>query len=130
MPKAGRIFLKVGKSADSSIQNESIISRIEDLNVKKTTDLELNALIEKMPNNEKYSLLLQSYSNIILESKIKDKNILTKMESLFDEMVSESIEPDKKSCTKLFDAAAAFCSVETLGKTLRSLKAGYYNGSK
>ena len=93
--------------------------------MKRTNDLELNALIEKMPNNEKYSLLLQSYSNIILESKIKDKSVLAKMESLFDEMVRETIQPDRKSCTRLFDAAAAFCSVETLSRTLRSLKAGY-----
>mmetsp|Transcript_8471 Transcript_8471/g.12622 ORF Transcript_8471/g.12622 Transcript_8471/m.12622 type:complete len:515 (+) Transcript_8471:2-1546(+) len=88
-----------------------------------STESELNSLLEKMPVNEKYSLLLQSYATRILESKKKDINLLEKMEGLYKEMIQKRISPDGKGSSGFLDAAASFCSVDKLSRALRLMKA-------
>jgi hypothetical protein len=106
----------------NDINNEDKLSILKKESVN--AELELNTLLEKMPLNEKYSLLLQSYATNILESKAKDLQLFDKMEALYNEMVRKAIAPDVKGSTSFLDAAAAFCRVDKITTALRLMKAG------
>jgi hypothetical protein len=92
--------------------------------VKKVSDSELNKMLDSLPIDEKYSLLLQSYANKILGEKNLDLELISKMESLYYEMLQKFIQPDIKGSQLLIDASSAFCNIEIITKTLRLLKAG------
>ena len=121
LPKT-KLHLSVDSLKNDIITSkETNLSRFDNLG---STESQLNTLLEKMPPKEKYSLLIQSYSNSILDSKGKDKSDLDRLEDLLSDMIRESIQPDKKGSTKFLDAVASFCSVEKLSKALWLLRAG------
>ena len=73
------LSFKVSKSSlnikKNMIRSKSLIIRAtesrNDLITTTVTESELNSLISKMPTNEKYSLLLQSYSRKVLDNSKK-----------------------------------------------------------
>ena len=123
----------VTKNSINSFYRKSIFRSSERKNELSTieTESELNTLIKKMPTNEKYSLLLQSYGRKILDTKNKDEsssNLLDKMEFLYLEMIQQSIKPEEKSIMNIIDASASFCNVDRISRTIKILKTGiiYY----
>ena len=91
---------------------------------KPNTDAALNKLLESMPLQEKYALLLQSYATNIMDNTNRTVEAMTTMETLFMEMLSKSILPTDKSSKQLIDAASTFCNSIKLGKSLQLSKAG------
>jgi hypothetical protein len=92
--------------------------------VKKLPDSELNKILDSLPTDEKYSLLLQSYANKILDQKNLDLELISKMESLYYEMLQKCIQPDVKGSQLLIDASSSFCNIDIVTKTIRLVKAG------
>ena len=90
-------------------------------------ETELDILIKSMPVNEKYSILIQSYTRKILENKKGDDDIsdlLEKMKYLYMEMVEKSIKPEIKSSINLIDASASFCNLGKVSSSLELIKFG------
>ena len=85
---------------------------------------QLKNLLESMPLEEKYSLLLQNYASSIMEQSAKDSDSVIKtMRSLYSEMLSLSVTPTEKSSRAMLNAAAVLCSSDTLGQVLQLVKA-------
>lgn len=83
--------------------------------------------MEKMPLDEKYSLLLQSYASSIMERSADDSaKVLKTMESLYTEMLCLSIKPSENSARSMMNAAATFCNSEKLAEVMQLIKAGGY----
>lgn len=108
--------------------SDTLINNVNNLSIR--TESELKTLMDNMPLDEKYSLLLQSYSTNIFEGKNKpDKNIETLkiIESLYNEMIQKSISPDSKAAQAFIDSAATFCNAAVMSKTIRFIKASKGN---
>eukprot|EP01038_Epipyxis_sp_PR26KG_P005444 gene5444-7537_t len=110
----------ISSNLKSKIDNENII-------ISDKSGADLTALLENMPINEKYTLLLQSYCKKILEMKSptaeSSKDLVRKMDTLYYEMIQKSIPPEKSASQSLLDASASFCNVDIIGKALRLGKA-------
>jgi len=121
-PSALRLLkLNLEKTQGETVESNDIAKLYR---ISTSTETELNSLLDKMPINEKYSILLQSYATKILESNKKDASLLDKMESLYNEMIQKRISPEGKGSSGFLDAAASFCSVDKLSRALRLMKAG------
>lgn len=92
---------------------------------KSRNGSKLDFLLESMPENEKYGILLQSFSSQILEeSDVTNTTLLTTMTSLFNEMIEKAINPSTISVKSLIDASSKFRSCEKLGEAMQLSKAG------
>lgn len=80
--------------ADTALTASSSTSKIE--KIPAIQDAALNILLENMPIAEKYSLLLQSYANNILDNTNRTMESLNTMQYLFTEMLSKSILPSTR----------------------------------
>lgn len=85
---------------------------------------ELNTLLESMPTAEKYNLLIQSYAGSVLDEGARNSSLMQKIESLFMEMIEQSIEPTMKSSELMLTASASFRNNEQFGRSLQFIKAG------
>lgn len=86
---------------------------------------EINRLLENMSLEEKYSIILQSYSSkVTSEGNTKDENVMNQMETLYMEMIANRISPDDKCTEKILNAAASFCNLQRITKAIRLLKKG------
>jgi hypothetical protein len=90
---------------------------------KSTSNSELDKMLKKLPEDQKYELLLQSYCQQILEDKKQDVDSLSKMFTLYGEMITKKMRPTSRSCQSLLDSAATFCSADVLGKAIQLSKA-------
>lgn len=84
---------------------------------------ELETLLDTLPVDEKYSLLLQSYANKLKENR-DQHDILLKMELLFLEMLRNKILPNSKSIEMFITSGALTCDTKRISNVLRLLKAG------
>lgn len=112
-------------------QKETGLSKSEDdeelLSLSRGGTAQLKTLMEKMPLEEKYSLLLQSYASSVMERSADDSaKVLKTMESLYTEMLCLSIKPGEKSARSMLNAAATFCNSEKLAEVMQLVKAGGY----
>jgi len=83
--------------------------------------------MDSMPLAEKYTLLLQSYSTSILERRLQaDKRIdlFQNMESLYNEMIQQSIAPEPMAAQAMIDASSKFGNVAVMSKAARLIRAG------
>ena len=95
--------------------------------LSQRTDNELKTLMDSMPLAEKYTLLLQSYSTSILERRLQaDKRIdlFQNMESLYNEMIQQSIAPEPMAAQAMIDASSKFGNVAVMSKAARLIRAG------
>lgn len=95
--------------------------------LSQRTDNELKTLMDSMPLAEKYTLLLQSYSTSILERRLQaDKRIdlFQSMESLYNEMIQQSIAPEPMAAQAMIDASSKFGNVAVMSKAARLIRAG------
>ena len=112
-----------GSHHSSNNKNESFLKKVEKSN--DSDDRNLKDLLEALPENEKYDLLLQSYKTKILtkaESLSSSSNYMEKMENVYYEMLKSKIKPDVKSSAALIDAAASTCSTKYMANAMRLLK--------
>lgn len=116
--------LSLASSGDGDKQEED---DGEFLSLSRGGTAQLKTLMEKMPLEEKYSLLLQSYASSVMERSAEDSGkVLKTMESLYTEMLRLSIKPSESSARSMLNAAATFCSSETLAEVMQLIKAGGY----
>lgn len=111
-----------GLNLPSSISNSNSLQTLS-----QRTDNELKTLMDSMPLKEKYTLLLQSYSNSILERRLQaDKRIdlLQNMESLYNEMIQQSIAPEPMAAQAMIDASSKFGNAAVMSKAARLIRAG------
>eukprot|EP01039_Chlorochromonas_danica_P002026 gene2025-2209_t len=108
-------------TTESELVNVELQRYVEPIN-----GTDISQLIEEMSLQEKYSLLLQSYGNKVLESggRRKDSNLFQKIEGLYDNMVQKAIQPDDKSTQSLYDAASAFCDIEIMSRAMKLARLG------
>ena len=115
--------LYISKTDDSSVAVPSSL-----VTLAQRTDNELKTLMDSMPMNEKYTLLLQSYSSTILGQRRlqSDKSIdlLQNMESLYTEMIQQAIVPEPAAAQALIDASSKFANVAVMSKAARLIRAG------
>lgn len=92
---------------------------------------ELTSLLSDMPLQEKYSILIESFtkklsqtkSNSNLENK-KNQEVFSSIKSLYAEMISQGILPTPQSNLNLLNAAALLFNTATLGLIIQLLKSG------
>lgn len=111
-----------GLNLPSGISNSNSLQTLS-----QRTDNELKTLMDSMPLKEKYTLLLQSYSTSILERRLQaDKRIdlLQNMESLYNEMIQQSIAPEPMAAQAMIDASSKFGNVAVMSKAARLIRAG------
>ena len=87
---------------------------------------ELGAMLDKLPTADKYALMIQSYATGILERTNRDAGAMDAIESLYLEMLAESVRPTEQTSQSLIDSAASFCNSAKLG---RALQLGRASGS-
>lgn len=81
---------------------------------------ELGAMLDKLPLEEKYAMMIQSYATGILDKKIRgDGSTMDSIESLYIEMLSSSVRPTQQTSQNLIDAASTFCNSAKLGRALQ-----------
>jgi len=117
--------LRMSKSDGLNLSSSSSSSSLQ--TQSQRTDNELKTLMDNMPVDEKYTLLLQSYSTAILERRIQaDKSIdlLQNMELLYNEMIQQSIVPQPMAVQAMIDASSKFGNVAVMSKAARLIKAG------
>lgn len=124
------LFAELGKAGSS---NSGLVASAGSSEVKlalaTTSDSELSALLESMPDDEKYSILLQSYCKSILDGKKTQLGsrdaTLRKMQSLFLELVQrKNARADESAVQAMIDSSAFFCNVGEVSTALRLSKAG------
>lgn len=110
-----------GSSGENELVNVELQRYVEPIN-----GTDISQLIEEMSLQEKYSLLLQSYGNKVLESggRRKDSSLFQKIEGLYDSMAQKAIRPDDKSTQSLYDAASAFCDIEIMSRAMKLARLG------
>jgi hypothetical protein len=105
--------------SDSNIASESSNSII------RGSTAQLRTLLEKMPVEDKYILLLQSYCSSILDRSAEDSSkVLKAMLSLYTEMLSLSIIPNEKANRALLNAGASFCNSDKVSQIFQLMKVG------
>ena len=90
---------------------------------KDTNDSALSSMLQKLPDKEKYDLLIQSISSEIMEGSVA-ANIsdFDRIESLYEEMVAKSIQPSPRSSVQLMNAACSYCDCEMIGRAFRIIR--------
>lgn len=84
-------------------------------------------MLDKLPLEDKYAMMIQSYATGILDkTKRGDGSTMDSMESLYIEMLSSSVRPTQRTSQNLIDAASTFCNSAKLG---RALQLGRASGS-
>jgi hypothetical protein len=84
---------------------------------------DIDDLIQEMPIAEKYTLLLQSYTNQILENS-KDMALWNKLQDVCTSMLQKNILPTDKSVQNVLDAASAYCRIDIMSQALNILRKG------
>lgn len=81
---------------------------------------ELGAMLDKLPLDEKYAMMIQSYATGILDKTNRgDGSTMDSIESLYIEMLSSSVRPTQQTSQNLIDAASTFCNSAKLGRALQ-----------
>ena len=108
----------------SSIDIENNSERKDLVNIR--SPIELNAIIESLPTEEKYSFLIQAYSTKIIESSENERNetLLDDLNNLYSEMIKLDLKPTEKSTQSLIDATASYCDCNKLAYSLRQASEG------
>jgi hypothetical protein len=125
--KSDIIFAANGNKNDDDDEEE--LSSLSRGRGEGGTTNQLKTLMEKMPLDEKYALLLQSYAGSIMDrgaaADSADK-VFKSMESLYTEMLCLSIRPSEGCARSMLNAGATFLSSEKLAEVLQLVKAGGY----
>lgn len=117
--------LRFSESDDSELSKIDVNSGIKDLaNIR--SPIELNAIIESLPTEEKYSFLIQAYSTKIIESTESERNetLLADLNNLYNEMIRLELKPTEKTTQSLIDATASYCDCNKLAYSLRQASEG------
>ncbi len=134
-PRASVALLAASASAESNSGGQANAAKVENASTSIGTGAELatarstqqlRTLIESMPLDEKYSLLLQSYATNIMErtlSAADSEATMKTMESLYAEMLAQAVSPPDKASRAMLDAAAVLCDTEQLSRVLQLTKA-------
>jgi len=86
---------------------------------------ELNALLNKMPLADKYSILIESYAKELSQSFPKKSENFQLIESLYSEMVEKAVTPTDKATFSFLNAASLFCNSAQLGQSIQLIKSGW-----
>lgn len=111
----------------SNVQKQSEASLVPTNALDSSTSSvssELNALLNKMPLTEKYSILIESYSKELSQSFPKKSENFQLIESLYSEMVEKAVVPTEKSTFSFLNAASLFCNSVQLGQSIQLIKSG------
>jgi hypothetical protein len=85
---------------------------------------ELSRAMDSLSESQKYEVVMQSYGASILESSVRNTTALQSMLALYREMVEGNQVPSQRSTRTLLNAAATFCSCDTLGDAFKLFISG------
>ena len=122
--ESSRVIQSIESTTTNNQKQVETSTSLNLINGLDQSSSELNALLNKMPLTDKYSILIESYAKELSQSFPKKSENFQLIESLYSEMVEKAVIPTDKATFSFLNAASLFCNSAQLGQSIQLIKSG------